>query len=236
VKLPIVKRWVGAAFLFSAVIALLACSEVFRAADPVVVAGPKEGVLTWPAPEVWTAVAAAAPAETVEIQEFTRRVADGRPGSISGLYAPGVLALRVVQQPAGDSSFISVEGGTATEFQAADQVGSIGLLAHNTLAGADFYRLSRGDQLVLIYGDGRARRFKISQIADYQRLALSDLRSDFWSLDTQTQQTASEVFDQYYRQPDRLTLQTCLARDGVNDWGVHFVVADPAETSPNPMP
>jgi hypothetical protein len=236
VKLPIVKRWIGAAFLFLAIMALLACSEVFRASNPVAAAGPKEGVLTWPAPDVWTAVASAAPAETAEIQEFSRRVANGQPGLVSGLYAPGVLALRVVQQPAGNSSFISVEGGTATEFQAADQVGSIGLLAHNTLAGADFYRLRRGDQLVLIYGDGRAKHFKISQIADYQRLALSDLRSDFWSLDTQTQQTASEVFDQYYRQPDRLTLQTCLARGEVIDWGVHFVVADPAEAFVSPLP
>jgi len=171
------------------------------------------------------------PAGWAELQAFTRNVADGRPSSLCGLYVAGVLALRVVQQPANDPSYISKDDGTATQFQKADPYGGVGLLAHNTLAGRDFFKLSEGQDLVLVYGDGHAEHFLVSEIADYQRLTLADLRSDFLSLATDQQQTADQIFAKYYEHANRLTLQTCLRRGDVADWGVRFVVADPSQPS-----
>jgi hypothetical protein len=165
--------------------------------------------------------------EAAELETFTRRVVNGQPGSLCGLYAAGILALRVVQQPIGDPSYISQEDGTATQFETANPFGAVGLLAHNTLAGRDFFKLSLGQELILIYGDGRAEHFHISEIADYQRLTLADLRSDFLSLDNNQKQTADQVFAKFYQKAHRLTLQTCLRQGDIADWGVHFIVADP---------
>ena len=168
-------------------------------------------------------------AESEELLAFSRQVANGRPESVRGLYVAGILALRVVQQPADNAGFISSEEGTATQFQRANQFGAIGLLAHNTLAGRDFLRLSPAEELILIYGDGRAQHFRVSQIVDYERLTRADLRSDFLALDTNSRYTADEVFARFYQHAHRLTLQTCLARGDTADWGVHFVVADPSQ-------
>jgi hypothetical protein len=170
--------------------------------------------------------------QTADLQKFSRRVANGEPDTLCGLYVPGVLALRVVQQPTGDPSFISTEDGTATQFQKVNAFDAVGLLAHNTLAGRDFFKLTPGQDLVLTFGDGRAEHYRISETADYQRLTLADLRSDFLSLATHEQQTADQVFAKFYRQAHRLTLQTCLKRENVPDWGVHFVVADPQRPAP----
>ncbi len=175
---------------------------------------------------------AALPTESPELLEFSRRVVNGQPGSLCGLYVAGILALRVVQQPADDPGYISSEDGTATEFQKADLFDAVGLLAHNTLAGRDFFKISAGQELVLIYGDGRAKYFHVSEIADYQRLTLADLRSDFLPLDSNQKQTADQVFARFYQQAHRLTLQTCLKRGDIADWGVRFIVADPNPASP----
>ncbi len=176
-----------------------------------------------------TTLSPATRAESEELLAFSRRVANGRPDSVSGLYVAGILALRVVQQPADNPGFISGEEGTATQFQRADQFGAIGLLAHNTLAGRDFLRISPAEELVLIYGDGRAEHFRVSQIVDYERLTRADLRSDFLALDTNGRYTADQVFARFYQHAHRLTLQTCLARGDIADWGVRFVVAEPSQ-------
>ena len=175
---------------------------------------------------------AASPADSPEILEFSRRVVNGQPGALCGLYVAGILALRVVQQPADDPGYISSEDGTATQFQKADLFDAVGLLAHNTLAGRDFFKLSAGQELILVYGDGRIKHFHVSELADYQRLTLADLRSDFLPLASSQKQTADQVFARFYKQAHRLTLQTCLRRGDIADWGVHFVVADPDPASP----
>jgi hypothetical protein len=175
---------------------------------------------------------AASSTESPELLEFSRRVVNGQPGSLCGLYVAGILALRVVQQPADDPAYISQEDGTATEFQKADLFDAVGLLAHNTLAGRDFFKLSEGRELILIYGDGRVKYFHVSEVADFQRLTLADLRSDFLPLDSNQKQTADQVFARFYQQAHRLTLQTCLRRGDIADWGVHFVVADPNPAGP----
>ncbi len=166
------------------------------------------------------------------LSEFSRQVANGQADSLCGLYVDGVMALRVVRQPDGEAGYISSIDGTVTQFQKADSFGAIGLLAHNTLAGRDFYRLQLGNDVALVYGDGRIQHFQVSEIRDYQRLTLADLRSDFLELESNLVWTADQVFARFYEQPHRLTLQTCLRRGDVADWGVHFIVADPGEPTP----
>ena len=240
-KLLAVGRWLTAAALLPAALALLGPAVVN---DPVAsdwvrqVSSRFDGLISdLPVAEAHASTAAGAlttpapvaQAESEELLAFSRQVANGKQESVSGLYVAGILALRVVQQPADNAGFISSEVGTATQFQRADQFGAIGLLAHNTLAGRDFLRLSQAEELILIYGDGRAERFRVSQIVDYERLTRADLRSDFLALDTNSRYTADEVFARFYQHAHRLTLQTCLARGDIADWGVHFVVADPTE-------
>jgi len=176
---------------------------------------------------------AAMPAETAaapwpaQILDACRQEGSAQPGLVCGLYAAGVLAVQVVQQPANDPAYIAAQLGTATQFHRADLYSAVGLLAHNTLSGRDFFKLLPGQKLTLLYADGHVARFHVSQIGDYQRLQLANLRSDFISLATNQRVTADQVFAQYYEQPHRLTLQTCIQRGDVADWGVHFVVADP---------
>ncbi len=174
------------------------------------------------------------PALLPAFAEFSRAVEDGQTGVLRGLYVAGLMALRIVQQPKGEGGFISTEAGTATQFQNADAFQTVGLLAHNTLAGKDFFGLQPGQDLVLIYGDGRAEHFRVADRVDYQRLTRADLRSNFLELATGKAWTADEVFAHFYRQAHRLTLQTCLKRDEMADWGVHFVVAVPAPSQSAP--
>lgn len=162
------------------------------------------------------------------LEEFIARVADGQPGVVRGLYVPGLLALRIVDQPVGDPAYISSEADTATLFQSAGLFGAVGLLAHNYLSGSLFYDLAPGQELSLVYGDGSVRRYRLETIAPFERLTLGNLTSDFLDLQTGMTLSAQQVFEQFYN-GDVLTLQTCLEKDGLLNWGVTFFVAVPIE-------
>ncbi len=180
-----------------------------------------------------TSEAQAAPdspeAQLPSLTDFIHQVTDGEIDTLRGLYVQGTLALRVVQQPGGDPNFISREDGTATQFYQASVFGAIGLLAHNFLSGRDFFNLRQGQDMVLVYGDGKTEHFHVSAIADYQRLSPSDVRSDFRDLATNQENTVEQVFARFYQNAHQLTLQTCIERNGLSDWGVRFIVADPAQ-------
>jgi hypothetical protein len=163
------------------------------------------------------------------LEEFSRQVSDGQSDQVRGLYVPHVLALRVIPQPPGDPGFISAEDGTATLFQTASYFGVTGLLAHNFLSGRDFFRLNTGQELNLIYGDGHTRHYRVSQIDDFQRLSINDLRSNFLELSSGIEKTADQVFADFYQGQPHLTLQTCIERDGEWSWGVRFIRADPTD-------
>lgn len=169
---------------------------------------------------------------SAKLDAFVRQVSNGQAGVVTGLYVDGVMELRVVQQPSGNPAFISTEDQTATQFQSATPFNVVGLLAHNFLAGKDFFRLQAGQDLILVYGDGSLQHYRISEIGDYQRLTLSDLRSDFIELSNNQKLTTDQVFAKYYQQPNRLTLQTCIEHDGVWDWGVRFITADLSQATP----
>jgi hypothetical protein len=171
-------------------------------------------------------------ADLPSLQSFVADVANDEADTLAGIYVKGIMALRIVQQPGGDPAYIDRAEGTATQFHKASLFGTIGLLAHNDLSGRYFYAITPGTDLVLVYGNGRTSRYTVSEIGDYQRLSLADLRSDFMDLTTNEKKSADEVFAHYYQQKQTLTLQTCIAQNGVLDWGVRFIMARPYQPHP----
>jgi hypothetical protein len=147
---------------------------------------------------------------------------DGQEEALVGVYAPGAFAHPVVAQPPGSNLFVSRDPEVLTRFQLPPRTETIGLLAHNYLAGADFYRLGPGDALFLVYGDGRTTAYQVSEIADYRTLTPYRYR------DLATEHSYSDVslFEEIYvAGGDRLVLQTCIERDGNLSWGLRFVIA-----------
>lgn len=167
--------------------------------------------------------------EIPSLGDFVEQVVDGQAGVITGIYAAGVLALRIVQQPEGDVAYISEEDGSATQFQSAAMYGIVGLLAHNFLSGELFYNLRDGQEITLVYGDGSLQNYRINAIDDFERLVNADLQSDFRDLRAGQVRTVDDVFFDYYSGEPHLTLQTCIEKDGVWNWGVRFIVAQPID-------
>lgn len=163
------------------------------------------------------------------LEAFVRSIAGGPLEALRGVYAPGIMALGVVQQPGDDPAFVSPEENTATQFQSAEPFGVFGLLAHNYLAGRYFYSLNPGQEIFLVFGDGSTRRYRVTEISQYERLTLGDVHSDFLDLATGLTLDAAQLFARYYDGPHHLTLQTCIEKDGVWNWGVQFTRAEPVD-------
>jgi hypothetical protein len=147
-----------------------------------------------------------------------------------GLYAPGVLAQPVVEQPVGNPAYISPADGELTHFGLAAGFGSTGLLAHNTAAGALFYQLRVGQVLYLVHGDKSIHAYRITNLRHYQALSPYSPYSDFVDLDHPGNQlSVTDLFFQIFGVQDRLVLQTCIAANGVDSWGRLFLIAEPVE-------
>ncbi len=161
------------------------------------------------------------------LSKFAGLVENGQNNIVRGVYIPGFFALPVVQQPNGDTGFVSGKPETITQFQLAARNDVLGFLAHNYLSGKEFFRLIEGLQVVVVKGDGSFDRYRITTIDEYQKLTPGSHRSHYIDLDSGEKLTTYEVFDQYYRGEHHLTFQTCLARDGIETWGLRFIVAEP---------
>ena len=160
------------------------------------------------------------------LSNFTSLVQNGKANTVRGVYVPGFLALPVVQQPAGDTGFVSGKPETVTQFQLAARYGVIGLLAHNYLSGIEFYRLMEGLKVFIINGDGSRDRYRINSIKEYQKLTPGSNWSHYIDLATGERLTTYELFSQYYQGDHHLTFQTCIAKNGIEIWGLRFVVAE----------
>ena len=163
-------------------------------------------------------------------RSFVQTVADGDP-TVRGVYIPEVMALEVVQQPKDQPAFVSIEPKAATQFQMASAFGTIGLLAHNFLAGRYFDDVQIGDKISVVHGDGQVEEYQISSILQFQALDTTNTRTDFVDTSTQKQITASELFNLVYGGKPHLTLQTCIAKGQLLSWGRLFVIAEPVETT-----
>jgi hypothetical protein len=181
-----------------------------------------------PATPVLAPAAEPPPAQS-EFEAFVESVTDGGAGVLRGVYVPGVLALRVVHQPAGVPFAVSLNSGTTTLFGAAAAYGVTGLLADNIASGVLFYGLAPGQTVTLVNGDGATRRYTVNAIYSYQALSPTDPYSNFVDLSTGAQLSAIDLFNRMYTGGDKVTFQTCLARDGVLAWGRFFVTATPAQ-------
>jgi len=148
---------------------------------------------------------------------------------VRGVYVPGIFALPVVQQPAGDYSFVSPANDIITQFGSATYFNVIGLLAHNFLSGSLFNQLTFGQTVIIVMGDGSTRRYFIRESTVFQRLQKSAISDKFVDLNTRESYSTLQVFNRFYRGDHHLTFQTCLEKDGDLDWGVLFVTALPIE-------
>ncbi|MFN2214465.1 MAG: hypothetical protein ACK2UM_15025 [Anaerolineales bacterium] len=164
------------------------------------------------------------------LNSFVDNLVNGQSSSVRGVYVPGFMALPVVQQPSGNTGFVSQQPGTVTQFQLAAKYGVIGLLAHNYLAGMEFFQLVEGLKVLVVNGDGSLQNFRITEIIEYQKLTPGSNWSHYINLDTGERLTTYQVFTQYYQGEPHLIFQTCLDREGLETWGLRFVVAEPVET------
>jgi len=158
---------------------------------------------------------------------FLQSVVNGNSDQITGVYADGALALNVGQQPASQPTFISDNLGEVTQFGMASEYGSLALIAHNYLSGNDFFLLSQGQIITLVYGNGSTASFVINEIRSFEALQPGSAYSDFVDLDNGDRLSASELFHNMYNESNALVLQTCIENNGISTWGRVFIIATP---------
>jgi len=166
-----------------------------------------------------------------DFRDFAQPVENVDVNTLSGVYVPNVLALPVIQQPSGDDGYVSNKDDQTTQFAMASQFGSVGLLAHNYLSGRFFSELAVGQEVRLVYGNGRVEYFVITEILRYQALEPNSQLSSFRSLDHSEILSAEQMFKRVYAGERHVTFQTCIAADGTVSWGRLFVVAEPKQFS-----
>lgn len=164
------------------------------------------------------------------LSEFIRRVKNDQAGIVVGVYVPRVLALPVFGQPETNPVYVTSTPNSVTQFIAAARSGTIGLLAHNYLSGELFFKLSIGQEVHIVYGDGAVRRYLVSVTRRFQALSPEDPYSTFVDLDHDGVQLSSTlVFQQIYAGGDKVVFQTCIQADGDPSWGRLFVIATPVQ-------
>ena len=161
--------------------------------------------------------------------DFSKAVQNGQSDVLRGVYVPNVLALPIVQQPSGNAGYVSNNDGEATQFRMASQFGNVGLLAHNHLAGKSFSGLTVGEEIRLVYGDGRVEYFVVKEVLKYQALQPNSPYSSFKNLDKDETLTAEQMFKRVYFGDRHITFQTCINAEGNLSWGRLFVIAIPKE-------
>ena len=161
--------------------------------------------------------------------DFSESVQNGEAEILRGVYVQNVLALPVVQQPADQPYYVSSRDGELTQFSLVSRYGNIGLLAHNTLSGSLFSGLALGQEVRLVYGDGRVEHFVIAEFLEFQALEPGSVTSAFRNLDEDEVLSAGEMFNRAYVGERRVVFQTCIEAEGNVSWGRLFVVAVPKE-------
>ena len=162
-----------------------------------------------------------------DFTDFSQAVQNGKADSLRGVYVSNVLALPIVQQPSGNAGYVSSNDGQATQFAMASQFGNVGLLAHNYLSGKSFSKIAVGQEVRLVYGDGRVEYFIVAEVLQYQALQPNSPSSSFRSLHDNTTLNTEQMFKRVYGGDRHLTFQTCIQAEGISSWGRLFVVAVP---------
>jgi hypothetical protein len=181
-----------------------------------------------PFPAAPSAVNNASTSSIMALPDFAETVKDGKSG-LRGVYVADVMAFRVVQQPKHQNGYVSAIKGVVTQFGMASNYGTIGLLAHNFAAGAEFSKVNTGNLVTVIYGDGTMKVFKVTKIVQYQALQSNSASSNFLDLSTNEKLSAGSLFKMIYGGKAHLTLQTCIAKGNESSWGRLFIIAEPVE-------
>jgi hypothetical protein len=164
--------------------------------------------------------------------QFRASLQNGNSDVLVGVFAPNAFAFPVVQQPGKNATYVDTHPGVVTQFAAPSSYGTVGLLAHDNLAGADFYKLQAGETFFLVYGDGSVKPFMVEEIRQFQALQPENPYSNFLDLEHPSDQlTSGQVFSEIYAHPNQVVFQTCLDRDGDPSWGRTFIIAAPRTLS-----
>ena len=161
------------------------------------------------------------------LADFSESVQNGKADVLRGVYVNDVMALPVIQQPYGNAGYVSNTDGEITEFRMASQYGNIGLLAHNHLSGESFSELAIGQEIRLVYGDGKTQSFLITEVLQFQALQPTSPFSSFRNLEKDETLTAEQMFKRVYLGDRHVTFQTCIESNGNSSWGRLFVIAVP---------
>jgi hypothetical protein len=164
-----------------------------------------------------------------DLNTFRQQVHNGLEDQIVGLYLPDLAAIRLLSQPADEPYNVTQNPRAATLFLEAQRAGSIGVLAHNHLAGAAFSQLRDGQPVVLVYGDGQIETYQVLRIESYQATLPDDPHSEFVSLQDGSRWDSRSLFTHLYASGPNLILQTCIEEDGLASWGRLFVIASSIE-------
>ena len=163
-----------------------------------------------------------------DLTEFVPSVSVSNADQIVGVYVPRVFSLPVIQQPTDKPWFVSSSPETITQFNLAGEYGSLGFLAHNTLAGEVFYELEIGQEIIVVYSDGELMRFKVGEVQSYQALDPDSPYSVFRETNGSGKDLSStDLFHRVYAKPHRAVFQTCIESNGDPNWGRYFVIAYP---------
>lgn len=169
-------------------------------------------------------------ASDASLTSFISAVYNANGNSVRGIYIKDVLQLPVVQQPASNPGYVSSANNTVTQFYTASYYGSIGLLAHNTLAGSYFFLVDFDDPIYVVFGDGHLETYKVVDIRYYQALSPNSPYSSFVNLANPDQTIGYEqLFYETYGVSGRLVMQTCVEREGLDSWGRLFIIAEKIE-------
>ncbi len=167
------------------------------------------------------------------LEKFVSSIEEGNSSSLAGVYADGLFALEIVEQPSGRDAFVAARPGVVTLFSEAEDFGSVGLLAHNYLAGSYFFDLEMHEQISLISGDGILTSYRVIAFRRFEALDSRNPKSNFHDLTKGQNITAEKVFRQVYAHKNRLIFQTCIQENGNDEWGRLFVIAEPVEAETN---
>lgn len=190
------------------------------------------GLAFAPVPALAAGPAPAPDGALPDLNTFAGQVSQGSAAQVAGLYAEGHFAYPVVQQPAGQPAFVSSTAEVVTQFRLAADYGSLGFLAHNTLAGVEFFGVGRGDLVAVVYGDGRFDMYRVTEVRRFQALQPRSPYSSFVDLATNQTLSAQDLFHQTYGVGGRIVLQTCITAQGDDSWGRLFIIAEPLPPEP----
>jgi len=159
--------------------------------------------------------------------DFVQSIQTGEENVVRGVYVPNVMAYRVAQQPLDNPGFLSSKEDRVTQFRMAAEYGTVGLVAHNYLAGESFFNLEAGDEVRIVYGDSKVETFIVYEILQYQALQPNSPYSSFQNLDRDETLTVNQMFKRVFVSDGYVTFQTCIEKDGISTWGRLFVIAIP---------